>query len=87
MRVVPLVYGYSGGKQDLRIDNQAQLHELAAAAVEDLGRVGGLFRRPFADLPHLVDGRQIAQEEHGVEVGRVAHLTVVDDDAGAAAGG
>ena len=56
-------------KQDRRIDNQAELHELALPAVQHFRRVRRLLVRPLADRPHLVDRRQVADEKHRLERG------------------
>ena len=55
--------------QAAEVDDQADLHQLALLASQQLGRIGGLFERPLADRPHLVDRRQVAEKQHRFEVG------------------
>ncbi len=85
--VVPLGVGIFGRKQDLRIDDQPQLHELALPAAEQQGRIGRLLTRRVADRPHLVDGWQITKEQDRIERRAVADLAAFDDRARARAGG
>ena len=74
-------------EEDRRIDDQAQLHELARRAAEEFRRIRRLLVRPLTDRPHLVDRRQIAEEQHRLEIGRSADLAAIDDDAAAGARG
>ena len=50
--------GIARRKDDLWIDGQPELHELALRTIEQVGRVGGLLGRNAADGAHLIDGRQ-----------------------------
>ena len=59
--------GIFGRKQDLRVDDQPELHELALPAAKEQGRIGRLLARRAADRPHLVDRRQITEEQDRVE--------------------
>ena len=74
-------------KEHRRIDDAAQLHQLAMRAEEQFGRIGGLLARPLADRTHLVDWGNIADEQDGLEVPTVAQLAFLDDQAGPGAGG
>ena len=74
-------------KDDDGIDREAELHQLAVAAVEQVGREPRLLPRHDADPHHLVDRRHVAEREHVIERGVAAYLTALDRDAGAGAGG
>ena len=83
----PAGVGILGRKQNRRIDDQAELHELALLAVQDFGGVGRLLVRALPDRAHLVDRRKIAEKQHRLKFLRAAHLTTVDDDAATGTGG
>ena len=74
-------------EEDGRIDDQAELHQLALRAVQELGRIRRLLVRPRADRVHRVDRRQEAEEQDRTQVGRAAHLAALDEDAAAGSGG
>jgi hypothetical protein len=69
------------------IDREAELHQLAVTAMEEVGREPGLLLRRDADAHHLVDRRHVAEREHVIERGVAAYLAALDRDAGAGAGG
>ena len=68
-------------KEDLRIDHQAELHELAVPATQKQRRIGRLLARSLSNGPHLIDGRQITEEQNRFELALVADLTAFDDGA------
>src|SRR5438067_2568662 len=70
-----------GRKQNSRIDNQPELHELTRPAAQQLRRIRRLLVRTLPDRTHLVHGRQVSEKQHRFEVGGAAHLTAIDDDA------
>ena len=74
-------------KDDDGIDREAELHQLAVAAMEQVGREPRLLPRHDADPHHLVDRRHVAEREHVIERGVAADLTALDRNAGAGAGG
>ena len=74
-------------EDDDRIDREAELHQLAVAAVQQVGRKPRLLARHLADRHHLVDRRHVAEREHVIERCVAADLTAFDRNAGAGAGG
>ena len=74
-------------EDDHRIDREAELHQLAVAAIEQRGRKPGQLPRHLADRDHLVHRRHVAERQHGLELLVAAHLAGFDRDAGAGAGG
>ena len=55
--------GIARRKDDLWIDSQSELHELALRTIEQVGRVGGLLGRNAADGAHLIDGWHVAEKK------------------------
>ena len=74
-------------KDDDRIDGEAELHQFAFAAMQQVGRKPRLLARHLADRHHLVDRRHVAEREHVIERRVSADLAAFDRDAGAGAGG
>ena len=68
-------------KDDDRIDREPELHQLAARAVEQVGRKPRLLPRHFADRHHLVDRRHVAERQHGFERRMPADLAAFHRDA------
>ncbi len=85
--VVPLVYGYSGGNRIAGSTIRPSCTSWHRRAAQQLGRVRRLLVRPLPIGPHLVHRGQIAEKQHRLEIGRSTHLTAIDDDAAAGAGG
>ena len=74
-------------EDDDRVDRQAELHQVAVAAVQQIGRKPRLLTRHLADRHHLVDRRHVAEREHVIERRVAADLAAFDRNAGAGAGG
>ena len=74
-------------EDDDRIDRQAELHQVALAAMQQVGREPGLLARHASDRHHLVDRRHVAEREHGLERRVAADLAAFDRNAGPGAGG
>ena len=54
-------------EDDHRIDRQAELHQVAVAAMQEVGRKPRLLARHLADRHHLVDRRHVAERQHVIE--------------------
>jgi hypothetical protein len=67
------------------VDREAELHQVAIAAMQKVGRKPRLLARHRADGHHLVDRRHVAEREHGIERGRAANLAAFDWNAAAGA--
>ena len=74
-------------EDDDRIDREPELHQLALAAIQEIGRKPRLLPRHLADRHHLVDRRHVAERQHGLERRVPADLAAFDRDACAGAGG
>src|SRR3954447_21346698 len=75
-----------GWKDDYRIDGKSELDKLAFPAIQQGGRKPRQLARHFADRHHLVDGRHVAQRQHGFETLITANLTAFHRDAPPGAG-
>ena len=56
--------GIFGREDDHRVDGEAELHQVAARAVQQAGRKPWLLVRDRADRHHLVDRRHVAERQH-----------------------
>src|ERR1019366_88787 len=74
-------------EDDDRIDRQAQLHQVAIATMQEIGREPRLLARLLADRHHLVDRRHVAERQYVIERRMAAGLTAFDRNASAGAGG
>ena len=74
-------------EQDCGIDDEAELHELAVRAVQQLRRIGRLLVRTASDRIHRVDWRQIANKQDRTQLLRAANLAALHKDAAARLGG
>src|SRR4051812_2129360 len=75
-----------GWKDDYRIDCKPELDKLAFTAIQQGGRKPRQLARHLADRHHLVDGRHVAQRQHGFETLVTANLTAFHRDAATGAG-
>ena len=57
--------GIFGREDDDGIDREAELHQLAFRAVQQIGRKPGLLPRHLADRHHLIHRRHVAERQHG----------------------
>ena len=79
--------GIFGRKDDDGIDRQAELHQVALAAVQEVGWKPRLLPRDCADRHHLVHRRHVAEREHVGQRRMSADLTAFDRNACSGAGG
>src|SRR5207253_10036996 len=82
----PACIRIAGGKENCRIHDQSELHELVPRTAQYLRRICGLFGRLGPYRRHGVHGGEIAEENHRFQIRLVAHLAVADDDASVGAG-
>jgi hypothetical protein len=78
--------GIFGREDDDGIDCQAELHQVALGAVQEMSREPRLLPRHLADRDHLVHWRHVAEREHVGERRVTANLAAFHRDAGSAAG-
>jgi len=91
--IIPQQLGGAAGvgifrrKDDDRIDREAELHQIALGAMEQVGGKPGLLPRHLADRDHLVHGRHIAERKYPGQRRMAADLTAFDRNACSASGG
>src|SRR3954470_2398958 len=73
-------------EDDVRIDDQSQLHQRALLAVQELCRVGRLLIWTSGDRIHRVDRRQVSEKKDRTQLRRAAHLAAFNEDAAAGVG-
>ncbi len=79
--------GIFGREDNGGIDRQAELHQLAIAAMQEIGREPRLLMRHGPDRHHLVDRRHVAERKHVGKRRVAADLAAFDWNAAARAGG
>ena len=68
-------------EDDHRIDGEAELHQFAVAAMQQVGRKPRLLALDLADRNHLVHRRHVAERQHGLELVVAADLAAFDRNA------